>query len=184
MTKKVEVIVASTAKGEIGFQNTIPWRLKGDLKRFKEITMGCICIMGRKTYESLPAPLAGRIMIVVSKSISENEKAYVPQGTYFVPSFSAALELAEKLLPPRILVIGGVRLYSEAFKICEIVHLTLVNQTSPQYYDAVIPDFSMVNFILAEPIISIYNTNNETNLPVLSHTYLTYEATHKENVVA
>ncbi len=72
---KKSLIVAMTADGVIGNDGQLPWpRIKGDLPRFRAITMGKPCIMGRKTFESLPQALDGRLNIVVSRS------DYTPQN--------------------------------------------------------------------------------------------------------
>ena len=58
------MIVAMAANRAIGKDNRMPWHLPADLKHFKETTMGCPVIMGRKTFESILAslgkPLPGR----------------------------------------------------------------------------------------------------------------------------
>jgi dihydrofolate reductase len=186
--KLFNIILAATPKGEIGYKNTIPWKLQGDLKRFKELTMGNICIMGRNTYESLPKPLEGRKMIVVSSTIAktawENQEIEgLPNkdGVYVTSSLERALKIAERIEGNSVFVIGGVRLYEEALAIRTVdstVYLTLVYQTAAEY-DAVIPNFSMVEFtqmlyhdkycdkpeMLFDPI---------TYTPYPSHQYLVY----------
>jgi len=52
--------LARADNGVIGRDGGLPWRLPADLKRFKAQTMGKPMIMGRKTFESFPAPLPGR----------------------------------------------------------------------------------------------------------------------------
>ncbi|MCL2181510.1 MAG: dihydrofolate reductase [Treponema sp.] len=69
MNKSQEVIIiAAMAENRvIGKDNAIPWLVKGNLAHFKEMTMGWPCVMGRKTWESLPKrPLLGRLNIIVS----------------------------------------------------------------------------------------------------------------------
>jgi len=62
------ILIAAMAENRvIGYKNTIPFSAKGNLARFKEITMGWPCVMGRKTWESLPQkPLKGRLNVVIS----------------------------------------------------------------------------------------------------------------------
>ena len=60
------IIAAMAANRVIGCNNTIPWQIPEDMAHFKATTMGHPLIMGRKTYESIGAPLPGRINIVVS----------------------------------------------------------------------------------------------------------------------
>lgn len=72
MTKR-NLIYARAANGAIGFKGRLPWpTIKEDLARFKELTMGHVVIMGRKTWESLPEslrPLPGRVNLVLSRSV-------------------------------------------------------------------------------------------------------------------
>ena len=148
-TKEIEVILASTLDGEIGYKNSIPWRLKGDLKRFKDITMGHTVIMGKNTFESLPKPLDGRVVIVVSTTLARPSQE--GDDTHFVSSLDAAIyltKLSRDLLNRRIFIAGGVRLYEEALKFADIVHLTTVYKKSINGYDAVINDFNMCVFDL------------------------------------
>src|SRR5437588_516671 len=65
---RIALVVARAANGVIGDKGRIPWRLPEDMRRFKQVTMGKPCIMGRKTWESLPKkPLPGRLNIVVTR---------------------------------------------------------------------------------------------------------------------
>ena len=61
------LIVAVADSGVIGRDNTLPWHLPEDLKRFKRLTMGKPILMGRKTFESIGKPLPGRENIVVTR---------------------------------------------------------------------------------------------------------------------
>ena len=68
---KVAAIVAMSENRVIGINNSLPWYLPEDLKRFKKLTTGCPVIMGRKTFESLPTkfrPLPDRRNIVISSN--------------------------------------------------------------------------------------------------------------------
>ena len=60
LTMKTSIIVCRARNGVIGRENSLPWRLPDDLKKFKRVTMGHHLIMGRKTFESLPGILPGR----------------------------------------------------------------------------------------------------------------------------
>jgi len=64
---KVTMVVAAAANNVIGRGGELPWRLPGDLRRFKELTMGKPIVMGRRTFESIGRPLPGRRNIVVSR---------------------------------------------------------------------------------------------------------------------
>jgi dihydrofolate reductase len=187
--KPLEMIVAATARGEIGYQNTIPWRLKGDLKRFKAITMGNIVVMGKNTYKSLPGPLDGRTVIVVSTSLfgahanglnSSLIRDDKNESVYYAQSLNAALKHAKDLPGDKILIAGGVQLYRAAMQMPITLHLTLVHKESAHGYDAVIPDFNLSNFELDTGLLTgpqtTYDTDPTINLPAPSHTYLTYRS--------
>lgn len=156
MAKPIEVIVAATRKGEIGCKGTIPWKLEGDLKRFKDLTMGNVVIMGRKTVESLSGPLVGRKLIVVSKSIikhvacgvrNEKDEEFLDKYQFddVVGSLTDAIELAQSSFYPdqkSIFIAGGAGIYAEAIPLADVLHLTGVVPHGDAEYDAVIPNFS------------------------------------------
>ena len=69
--REIIIIAAMSENRVIGKDNTMPWSIKGNLAHFKEMTMGWPCIMGRKTWESLPKkPLPGRLNIIISKTMT------------------------------------------------------------------------------------------------------------------
>ena len=88
----------------IGLDNVIPWFIPGEQRRFKEMTMGKPMVMGRRTFESFPAPLPGRRHIVLTRdrgwSAEGAEVAHEPEG---------ALALAGGA--PEIAVIGGAEIF-------------------------------------------------------------------------
>ena len=67
MTIKFIQIVARSSNGVIGNGDDIPWKLPKDLAYFKEKTMNQVCIVGRKTYETIKF-LKGRHFIVITRS--------------------------------------------------------------------------------------------------------------------
>ena len=66
-THKLRHIVAVSADGVIGIDGDLPFRLKGDLPRFKRLTMGKPMVMGRKTFDSLPGVLPGRQHVILTR---------------------------------------------------------------------------------------------------------------------
>ena len=134
--------------------------------------------MGRNTYESLPAPLDGRVVIVISSKLARTSE--IGGAVHFVRSLNDALKLAKFLPGEKVLIAGGVRLYEEAMKMPITLHLTLVHKDASNGYDAAIPNFNLNEFIL-NPSASlsftpttIYDTDPVTNISVPSHTYFTY----------
>ena len=94
MPKPILSLIAAVARnGVIGIDNRLPWRLPADLKHFKALTLGHTVIMGRKTWESLPAsfrPLPGRQNIVVTR-----DDSYQAAGATLANSLPAAIGAAK-----------------------------------------------------------------------------------------
>ena len=107
--QSVVLIVARARNGTIGRDGALPWRLPLDLKRFKTLTMGQDgsgrpMIMGRKTFESFPAPLPGRCHIVLSR-----DAGWRAEGAEVAHDPDAALALAGS---GEVMVIGGAQVYA------------------------------------------------------------------------
>lgn len=107
---EIVLIAAVAANGVIGRDNGLVFRHPADAKHFRDTTMGAPVIMGRKTWESLPArfrPLPGRRNIVVTR-----QAAYTAEGAEVAANLEAALALVAA--GPRVFVIGGGELYAQA----------------------------------------------------------------------
>jgi dihydrofolate reductase len=122
------VIVAAVAEnGVIGRSNTLPWRLKSDMAHFRELTMGKPVVLGRKTYQSIGKPLAGRTSIVVSRDGSFNAP-----GIIVAPSLAAALQTARGDALRRncnaIVVAGGAHIYAQALPLATRLFITEVHK--------------------------------------------------------
>ncbi|MEC8622878.1 MAG: dihydrofolate reductase [Pseudomonadota bacterium] len=127
MNLKVSLIVAIAENDVIGRDNSLPWQLSEDLKNFKRITMGKPMIMGRKTFESLGAPLPGRPHIVLTR-----DQDYRVPGHETAQNFEQALVVASKetsLQDGEIMVIGGERVFREALSFANRLYLTEVHMT-------------------------------------------------------
>ena len=108
----VGLIWAQTPTGVIGRDGAIPWHLPEDLAHFKQATAGSAVVMGRRTWESLPArnrPLPGRRNIVVTR-----QPEWSAPGAEKAPSVDAALDLAALDLAKTAWVIGGAEIYRTA----------------------------------------------------------------------
>jgi dihydrofolate reductase len=120
-------LVAAVAKdGAIGRDNALLWRLPEDMARFKALTMGKPVVMGRKTWDSIPArfrPLPGRRNLVVSRSATE-----LPGAEVFA-SLDAAL--AACATEPEVCVIGGGEIYALALPRADKLALTEVDVVYP-----------------------------------------------------
>jgi dihydrofolate reductase len=119
----VALVVARSDDGVIGDRGRIPWRLSEDLRHFRQLTWGKPCIMGRKTWASLPVkPLPGRINIVVTR-----DRGFSADGALVAFAVEDALRLAQCGEPSEIMVIGGTEIYREAIPYAERVYLTEVH---------------------------------------------------------
>ncbi len=127
-----KAIVAISEDGVIGKGGDLPWRLPGDLKWFKQITMGHTILMGRKTWESLPGALPGRQNWVLSRNASPEHGMRV---------FRTLDEIGSLLLPDQTLfIIGGGEIYAQTLPLCHELFLTEVRQKIPDG-DAFFPKF-------------------------------------------
>jgi dihydrofolate reductase len=127
MTGPVGLIWAQSTSGVIGRANGIPWRLPEDQARFKELTMGHTVVMGRSTWDSLPAkvrPLPGRRNVVVTRQAD-----YVAKGATVVGSLEHALA------DEQTWVIGGAQIYALALPLANRCELTEVDVDLPQEHD-------------------------------------------------
>jgi len=106
----------------IGKNNALPWRVPGDLPRFKSITMGKPVLMGRKTFDSIGKPLPGRTNIVVTRNAE-----WQADGVQAATSLNEALELASQTSPPECVVIGGAGLCREAMPLTQRIYLTYID---------------------------------------------------------
>lgn len=118
----VSLVVAVAENGVIGRDNSLPWRLSADLRRFKALTFGHTVIMGRKTFDSIGKGLTGRRNLVVSRN-----PEFRPQGAERVPSLEAAFGAAGPV--GEVFVIGGADIYRQAMPLAEKIFLTLVHAT-------------------------------------------------------
>lgn len=115
---EITLILARAANGVIGADGKMPWHLPADLRRFKQLTMGRPMIMGRKTFDSLPALLEGRRHIVLTRDESwQDENAEVAH------SVEEALRLANA---PHVMVIGGAEIYDLFLPLADRIELTEV----------------------------------------------------------
>ncbi|KAG5486740.1 hypothetical protein LSCM1_07994 [Leishmania martiniquensis] len=161
------VIVATDEQHGIGDGDTIPWRVPEDMAFFKEkttllrskkaptATRRNAVVMGRKTWESVPAkfrPLSGRLNVVLSSRATTDELlAALPEGKQAAAAAAQELvvvngglsEALRLLARPQycstietVYCIGGAQLYADAMKSPCIehvhqVHVTRIYTTAP-----------------------------------------------------
>ncbi len=129
---RVAIIAAVARNGVIGHRIRMPWHLPEDLKRFRQLTLGHAVIMGRRTFESIGKPLAGRNNIVVTRSPD-----WTRAGCHAAHSLEAALAAVHER--EDAFVIGGAQIYALAFPIASRLYITEIERDFEG--DAFFPEF-------------------------------------------
>ena len=127
------VIIAAIGKNnELGKDNKLIWHLPGDLKFFKEKTIGKNIVMGRKTFESLPKMLPNRHHIVITTGNIDNSEVEVYHSIEdFLKVYSYSGETC---------VIGGASIYNSLIDYVDVMYLTEINKECLDA-DSYFPDF-------------------------------------------
>jgi dihydrofolate reductase len=121
----ISLIAAVSENNCIGKKNALPWYLPEDLKHFKQITSGYTVLMGRKTWESIPAkfrPLPNRKNIVITAQMDFS----VPNDVEVYHTISEALEAHKN---EQIFIIGGGNIYIQTINLADTLYITHVHQT-------------------------------------------------------
>ena len=116
----ISLIVAMAQNGVIGRDNSMPWRLPEDLKRFRAFTLGKPILMGRKTFESIGRPLEGRTNLELTR-----DRSWFAHGVIVVHSVEEALTQASA--SDELVVIGGAEIYRLVLPFARRIYLTHVH---------------------------------------------------------
>jgi dihydrofolate reductase len=139
----MKAIAAMSLNRVIGAGNKIPWHLPEDFKWFKQMTIGHVIVMGRKTFESIGKPLPNRKTIVLTRS----------GGT--IPGAETVSDLGQinpdnpAIAGRETFICGGAQIYEQALPMCSDLYLTLVKREVEG--DSFFPRFEHL-FELAEEI--------------------------------
>ena len=120
----INMIFARAANGVIGNNNAMPWHLPEDLAHFKKLTLGSPVIMGRKTWDSLPAkfrPLPGRMNVVITRQAD-----WQAPGAQTAGSLPDALKLCQAA--SEVWIIGGAQIYAQAEPLAGRIEVTHINK--------------------------------------------------------
>jgi dihydrofolate reductase len=149
MNPTISLIAALSENRVIGNEGQIPWHIKADLIRFRDLTLGHVVIMGRKAFESMNEyykkagkPLPDRIHIVATRDknyhidsgFRRNDKDFV------VYSIEEAIDLAKKLEKREIFISGGGQIYEQGIKYADKLYLTVIHKNFEG--DVFFPDYS------------------------------------------
>jgi dihydrofolate reductase len=145
-------IAAMSRNRAIGKGGRIPWRIPEELKWFRRMTLGCVVVMGRRTFESLPGPLDRRVNVVLTRDprrLLEDESLRERYGDAVVRSSPyRAAEVAQLCLPDRphpavglardvdglaepdvkTWLCGGARVYERFLDRCSELYLSVVDR--------------------------------------------------------
>ena len=130
----INLIAAIGKNNELGKDNDLIWRLKADMKFFREITMGHPIVMGRKTFESLPKVLPGRKNIVLSSNeIQNNEIELYKSIKEFLLNY--------KDYDGEVYIIGGASIYKAFIDMASKLYLTEI-EAEEKEADVYFPTFN------------------------------------------
>jgi dihydrofolate reductase len=122
----VALVAAVARNGVIGRDNQLLWRIKADLRHFRDLTLGRPVLMGRKTFLSIGRPLPGRDTIVLTR-----DAGFSAEGATICHHLDEALEAARRLGEARgatdVMVAGGGDIYGQTIAMAERLHITEVD---------------------------------------------------------
>ena len=157
----LSIIVAIDQNNGIGKENSMPWHLSDDLRRFKAITMGHTVIMGRNTWLSLPfKPLKGRRNIVISTNMSETEGCEIARSIEEAHNMVANEELA--------FIMGGARIYQQTIDIADELIVTHIHKAF-EGIDTYFPTIDSTKWEIKEQSELLFDENSG-----LEYQYVTY----------
>ncbi|NDA47559.1 MAG: dihydrofolate reductase [Alphaproteobacteria bacterium] len=137
VSTRLSLIAARADKGVIGGDNQLLWRLSGDLKHFKALTLGKPIVMGRKTFDSIGRPLPGRETIVITR-----DRNWQRENVLVAHDLAAGLALAKAralaMGASEVMIAGGAEIYRQTIGIADYIYLTEVALERPG--DAFFPD--------------------------------------------
>lgn len=132
--QRLTLVAAMGANRAIGVDGGMPWHLPEDLRHFKDVTMGGVLVMGRRTWDSIGRALPGRRTVVVTSD-----------RTWSAPGAEVAHSLPEALLiagDREVFIVGGGEIYAQTIDIASTLDITHV-EASPEaevFFPAIDPD--------------------------------------------
>lgn len=121
----MKAILSADLNWAIGCNGDLLQRIPDDIKYFREMTLGKVVIMGRKTYESLPsrAPLKDRINIVLTTNNCFQDDRFI-----VCCSLDELFETLKNYSPEDIFIIGGQAVYTQLLPYCTEVYVTKIDK--------------------------------------------------------
>lgn len=151
----IAIIVAYARNRAIGIDGHMPWHIKGELRRYRELTTGQAVIMGRRSFEEIGKALPGRLNIVLSGSGD-----YTDAGCLNARSLDEAIALAGDR---DIYISGGAVVFREAMDLAEKLYITEIDAVYEG--DTFFPEFDESKYT---------KTIDEFHDGEVPYTYVTY----------
>lgn len=122
----MNLIAAVDANWGIGKDGGLLVHLPGDLRYFKEKTMGKVVVMGRATLESLPGgnPLPSRTNIVLTSKTD-----FAKDGCIVVHDLQELAQVCREYPTEDIMIIGGEQVYMQLIRQCDRIFITKIFET-------------------------------------------------------
>lgn len=154
---RISLVAAMASNRVIGNGLEIPWKIKGEQLRFKELTTGKVMVMGRLTYESIGRPLPNRTNVILTR-----DKNFHAAGCEVFHSLNEILEHYKN--EKEIMIAGGGQLYRDTLGVADTLYLTIIHKDIDG--DIFFPEFSLDDFK------EVAREDIDGELP---YSYLTYE---------
>lgn len=148
---RITLIAALARNRTIGLNNTLPWRIPEDLRRFRRLTTGHVLVLGRKTFESIGSrPLIGRTLVVVSRGeiAAQRPQPGVERAASVEEALAIATRIAEAGGCGELFVAGGAEIYRQTLPAADRLQLTIIEDDFPG--DTFFPEFDPADWTLVE----------------------------------
>jgi dihydrofolate reductase len=152
----INLIFAVSQNNIIGKNNKLPWHIPDDLKRFKDLTINDVVVMGRKTWESLPnncKPLSNRTNVILSSKELELSGAIV---------YNSINDVLEHYNDKTVWIIGGTKILQEFLPFADNLYITRINHDVDG--DTYGPLIDYNEWILESSVDMVYNNYEYSNL--------------------
>jgi dihydrofolate reductase len=107
-------ILATDRAGGIGKNGELPWpKIPGELAWFRKMTMGKTVLVGRKTFEKLPA-LKGRRVVVLTRQAMTGHETTNDLNVFLANNRDVA-------------IIGGAEVYKQVFPMVDTWYITTID---------------------------------------------------------
>lgn len=163
----VKSLIVCTAKNNvIGNKGKIPWKIKGEQKRFKELTLNHTVVLGRKAFDEIGHPLKNRQNIILSRSVF-----YQDERCKTATNFQDILKLVKKD-ETEVFICGGLSVYKYFLEndLVDKIYLTIIDKDFQG--DVVLDGIDLSKFtVLEEETINSVNITDDKEEPIIYKNY-------------